>query len=149
MNDGKAWIVTLDARGQTPRPAFGMFLWSVEHKRYVWRGELATSMGQLAELFTQASAFLRTQRNYYLELSAVVVPLPSETDIPSCSNPLDGEMSATQQEMVALAAEVQDLRSVNVSLRQANEELLTTVRLMSETSGRGPKKKKLADLTPA
>lgn len=74
----KAWIVTLDCRGSAPRAKFGNFLWNNTYGRYVWKGELATTMGQLAELFTGAAGFLRQQANYYLELKAMEVVTSEE-----------------------------------------------------------------------
>jgi len=128
----KAYIVSLTHRGNAVRPKFGSFLWSNKYSRYVWRGELATSMGQLADLFVQASNFLRNQHNWFEELQAV------EVDAPEL-----GEATAP----AAVAPEQPDnWESQKAALLDTIAELQETIRALSETSGR---KKRLSELKPA
>ena len=70
----KSYIVSVNGVGRVPRPKFGQFLWLPKYSRYVWRGSVISSIEELAKLFVEAAGFLRSQRNYYLELACVEVP---------------------------------------------------------------------------
>ena len=127
----KAFIVTLDTTGNFNRPPYGSFLWSDKYGRYVWRGELATTIGQLAELFTQAAAFLRSKDNTTRILSAVEVDAPELV-----------EQGAPDTGVREPVNQPDDWQSQKEAFLSTIAELQQTIRLLSETSGR----KKLATL---
>jgi len=66
-------IVTLETRSKQPRPKVGPFLWSNDHGRHVWKGEIAMTVHQLAEQVNEATDFMAEEDNPYIKLRVVVL----------------------------------------------------------------------------
>lgn len=111
----KAHIVTLNPHGGV-RPSYGPFLWSPEYDRYVFRGEFAVTAGQLADLFTQAAAFLQRQRNYHLVLSAMEVEIAGTEE--SATQTVEPEPPDWLSQKEALLSSVKELQDVIRILKQ-------------------------------
>lgn len=120
----QAFIVTLCYKGGQ-RPNYGPFIWRNEvlGGRYVWRNEVATSMGQLAELMNQACKFMRGKGTSSHEIIASEVPLEQVMKLPEAEK-LRPQIAL---DTTALEKENEELRSLNTSLKQSNEELLKLV----------------------
>jgi hypothetical protein len=103
------YIVTIKWPGQRPVPKFGNFLWTPELSALVWRGEIAETVGQLAELVNQATVFLRNTGDPFLWLE-VVRAAPA---VPA--SPEDGTDDEAE-------TDVSKLQSLVASLKQALEE---------------------------
>lgn len=113
MKQPTKFLVCLRWPGQRPVPKFGQFTWNPNYGRLMWRNEIAETAGQLAELVNQALPFVRDQQDPFLWVEIYPVPVSEEEQ--------QAEPNAD------LPTDVDELQSLVISLRQANDEKQATI----------------------